>query len=90
MDDDDGVDAGVDPFGVDPGEGADELEEDDEEEDDSEEDEDVELDSLFELEDPESPLLSLADELCDPAPLSCFPPAEALGFERFGSFNLFE
>lgn len=87
MDDDAGVDAGVDPFGAGPDEGADELEEDD---DDSEEDEDVELDSLFELEDPESPLLSLADELCDPAPLSCFPPAEELGFERFGSFNLFE
>lgn len=87
MDDDAGVDAGADPVEVDPDEGADELEEGD---DDSEEDEDVELDSLFESEDPESPLLSLADELWDPAPLSCFPPAEELGFERFGSFNLFE
>ncbi|MDA0739721.1 MAG: hypothetical protein O2999_13140 [Nitrospirae bacterium] len=90
MDDDAGVDAGVDPVEVYPDEGVDELAEDDDDDDDSEEDEDVELDSLFELEDPESPLLSLADELCDPAPLSCFPPAEALGFERFGSFILLE
>ena len=75
------VDAGVDPVDEDPEE---EVDEPDEE---SEEDEGVELVSLFELEELESPLVGV---LCDPAPLSCFPPAEALGFERFGSFNLFE
>ncbi len=86
----DGVEAEGDPVEVDPDEGADELEEDDDEDEDSEEDDDVEPDSLFELEEPESPLLSLVEELCESAPLSCLPPAEELGFERFGSFNLFE
>ncbi len=64
---------------------------DDEEPDDDDEEseeEEVLLVSLFGLEALESPLLL---SLCEPvAPLSCFPPAEELGFDKLGSFNLFE
>lgn len=60
------------------------LEDDDESEDD---DEGV-LDSLFAVEELESPLFpSLFDS--EPPP-SFFPSAESLGFDAFGSFNLFE
>ena len=75
------VDAGVDPVDEDPDEDVDELDEE------SGEDEGGELVSLFELEELEA---SPPDVLCEPAPLSCFPSAEEPGFERFGSFNLFE
>lgn len=83
VDDEVEVDAGVEPVDDDPDEGVDEPEEDE----DSEAEVEVELVSLLVPEDSESPL---PDELCEPAPLSCLPPADALGFERFGSFNLFE
>lgn len=71
----DGVEAGVDGFAV-------------EEDDESELPDELVLDSLLvdeELESLPPPSLCELD-----APLSCFPPASALGFDKLGSFNLFE
>lgn len=76
----------------DEGEGEDEV--------DPEVDVEEDVDELFD-EDDEEVLVSLLvpEELESPplspletpeAPLSCFPPAEALGLDKFGSFNLFE
>ena len=48
----------------------------------------VELESLFappELESPQLPSLETSEVL-----LSCLSPAEALGLDKLGSFNLFE
>ena len=58
------------------------------EDEESEEEEEVVLVSAFVLEELESPLLPSLWELV--APLSCFPPAEALGFDKLGSFSLLE
>ena len=53
------------------------------------EDEDgVELESLFAPLELESPPLPSPETF--EAPLSCFSPAEVLGLDRLGFFNLFE
>ncbi len=59
-----------------------------EDDDESEDDDEGVLDSLFAVEELESPLFpSLLDS--EPPP-SFFPSGESLGFDAFGSFNLFE
>ncbi len=59
-----------------------------EDDDESEDDDEGVLDSLFVLEELESPLFpSLFDSELPP---SFFPSGEAVGVEAFGSFNLFE
>jgi len=64
------------------------VEDDDEPEEEDAEGDEVELESLFVAEELESPLFpSPFDSELAP---SFFPPAESLGFDAFGSFNLFE
>ena len=77
-------------YELDEDEGAevDGVEDDDEPEEEDGGGDEVELESLFVAEELESPLFpSLFDS--EPPP-SFFPSAESLGFDAFGSFNLFE